>query len=852
MKKIMMVLMAAILLLMGYPMAASASPAYQGLKTYVQPDQTVIQYRLMGDEHFNWRETPEGDVILLDKNSKYYCYGQLMNNQIVRAAQRVGVDNKPFVRLTRKNLLSLAEYALRNNVTIGGLDPFVGLAPATGGSEITLDGATAPLNDSKVSFAPMSLAPQQKILLVLVEFNNIQMSQSDAYWSGAFFSETGKSVRMYYDEVSRGALSFEPVGETYANADVAGTDNDGVVRVHLNMDHPAVTGFVNTDAMWKAIDTSAKAAIEAAAAYVTNLSGYDTNSNGTLESTELHFVTLFAGFEMSSDPEDHKNAIWAHAMSYGTSGVGDLGGGLKLEGYMAVGEKMEVSPITIGVFCHELGHSLGLPDLYDYGNESLGLGPHSLMAAGSWGAVGNEPRGTTPVHLDAWSKIQLGFLSPTNVSGDGTYNVNDQSTPDYNVLKIGNGLPGQYFLIERRAQTGFDGGMDYYGINSGVAIYHIDENVIAYGNKYLDGLINENEYRKAVDLEEANQGTLEYSELDTDSFFWDGKHYFTAAIGMNSFGAATNPSSGLYDKPIVSPFVSDATQGSQAYPSGVDVKVTSLSSYAATLNITAPTPAFHILPIVNKTYTGLPIQPTLVVHDGTNYLKAGVGYVASYSNNVLPGKATVEITGIGSYAGLTASTTFVIVPKSLTSLTLQLNEKYSVVGYRYRTMMASWPAATGASGYYLAYRASTSSTWSTVLVTGTSWTKTLSAGTKYYVKVKPYVITDGTKRNYSTSYSPEKYQYTLKAPGISLAKYATRSVKVTLGSVINESGYDVRRASSLNGTYYHKAYVKANTAYWIDTTTYTGKTYYYKVRAYKVVNGVTIYGPYSTIKYIRR
>lgn len=845
MKRLLLALLVAVMLLSGFPAVASANPAYDGVRSYVQPDHTVIKYRLMGDEHFNWRETPEGDVILLDKNSKYYCYGQLKNNKIVRAAERVGVDKKPFARLTRKNLLSLADYALRNNITIGGLAPYIKLAPTTGDDSTLSSGGN-------LSLAPINLPPEQKILVVLVEFNNIQMSQSDAYWSGTFFGQTGKSIHNYYKEVSRGTLSFEPAGETYANAAVGGNAGDGVVRVHLNMDHPAKSGFASTEEMWTAIDAAALSSIETAAQYLSDAATYDANGNGTLESTELHIVTIFAGYEMSSDPFSPENAIWAHAMSYSAPGTGDLGGGLKLEGYMAVGEQMAWSPITIGVFCHELGHSLGLPDLYDYGNDSMGLGPHSLMSAGSWGAAPGETSGTTPVHLDAWSKIRLGFVAPTILSGSGTYTVNAQSKTDYNVLQIGNGLPGQYFLVERRAQSGFDAGLFNFGINTGVAIYHIDENVITYSNKYLSGLINENEYRKAVDLEEANMWIFGHSEMDADSSYLDGRHYFTAETGFNNFGAATNPSSGLYDKPIVSPFVSDATQGSQTYPSGVNVKVTSLAETTATLNVTAPVPAFHISPVLNKTYTGLPIQPTLLVHDGTSYLTKGVDYLATYRNNVLPGKACIDITGIGSHVGLTASTTFVIVPKSLTSLTLQLNEKYSVVGYRYRTIKASWPAATGASGYYLAYRASTSSTWSTVLVTGTSWTKTLSAGTQYYVKVKPYVITDGTKRNYSTSYSPEKYQYTLKAPGISLAKYGTRSVKVNLGSVIGENGFDVRRASSLNGTYYHRAYVKANSTYWIDSSTYVGKTYYYKVRAYKVVNGVTIYGPYSTIKYIRR
>jgi M6 family metalloprotease-like protein len=846
MKRVWLALLASVILTMGIPLVANGTPAYQGIKSYVQPDSTVIEYRLMGDERFSWRETPEGDVIVLDKNSKYYVYGQFKDDKIVKSGARVGVDKKPFVRLTRKNLLSLADYALRNDIQIDGVS-----TAFSAGSDIGTYAASSGI-DYGVANAPLNPAPEQKILVVLVDFANVQISRSDLYWSNSFFSPTSKSVYDYYDEVSRGTLAFEPVPESYANETVGGAVDDGVVRVKMPYNHPAILGYTNTEAMMDAITSVAVDAIEKAAASVTNLSSYDTNGNGVIENSELHIVTIFAGYEMSSNSTS-LNAIWAHAMNFGATGVGDLGGGLRMEGYMAVGEKMDpYNPITIGVFCHELGHSLGLPDLYDYGNDSQGLGPHSLMSLGSWGFVGSGAPGSTPTHLDAWSKARLGFVALTSVKSSGSYTLNAQTSSAYNVLKIDGGLPGQYFLLERRSLAGYDEGLDFYSIQPGVAIYHIDENVMEYGLEHWDGLINENEYRKAVDLEEANMGILGYSEMDRDSYYWDGRHYFTTAGGLNTFGANTNPSSGLYDISVVSPFYSIEANGVQNNPSGINVTVVATGVDSSGLNITVPDMSLHATTISNQTYTGAGIQPAMLVYDGTEYLQHGVDFTTVYHNNVLPGKATVDLVGIGAYAGLTGQATFVIVPKPLSSLTLRLNEKYSDSRLRYRTIKASWPAAVGASGYYVAYRASTSTTWSSALVTGTSWTKTLSAGTMYYVRVKPYVVTDGTKRNYSSAYSPQKYQYTLKAPGISLARYGTRSVKVYLGSVIGESGYDVRRATSLNGTYYHKAYVKANTSYWIDSTTYVGKTYYYKIRAYKVVNGVTIYGPYSTVKSIRR
>ena len=66
----------------------------------------------------------------------------------------------------------------------------------------------------------------------------------------------------------------------------------------------------------------------------------------------------------------------------------------------------------MGVFAHEFGHDLGLPDYYDtsYGTEN-GTGFWSLMSSGSWGSFAEDPYiGTSPTHMDAYAKQYLGWL----------------------------------------------------------------------------------------------------------------------------------------------------------------------------------------------------------------------------------------------------------------------------------------------------------------------------------------------------------------------------------------------------------------------------------------------------------
>ncbi len=124
---------------------------------------------------------------------------------------------------------------------------------------------------------------------------------------------------------------------------------------------------------------------------------------------------------------------------------------------------------AIGVFCHEWGHILGLPDLYDTDYSSQGVGRWSLMASGNYNNASKSP-----AHMDPWCKAQLGWLSPQVI----TSNVNGVSIPAVEFNPVAYRMKGQldplfmeYWLIENRQKIGFDQGLP----GSGLLIYHIAE-----------------------------------------------------------------------------------------------------------------------------------------------------------------------------------------------------------------------------------------------------------------------------------------------------------------------------------------------------------------------------------------
>jgi immune inhibitor A len=128
---------------------------------------------------------------------------------------------------------------------------------------------------------------------------------------------------------------------------------------------------------------------------------------------------------------------------------------------------------------HELGHVLGLPDLYDASDGILPeqrrwvIGCWSLMAAGSWGCgSGVRPDRVRPTHMGAWEKQRLGWLTEIEVLTNalGRDVMLEPVLNSGHVLKIPL-TPSEYFLVEYRIRGGFDRDLPA----SGVLIYHIDE-----------------------------------------------------------------------------------------------------------------------------------------------------------------------------------------------------------------------------------------------------------------------------------------------------------------------------------------------------------------------------------------
>ena len=148
--------------------------------------------------------------------------------------------------------------------------------------------------------------------------------------------------------------------------------------------------------------------------------------------------------------------------------------------------------------------------------------------------------------------------------------------------------------------------------------------------------------------------------------------------------------------------------------------------------------------IYNKVYTGKALTQSEVVKDGSTILKNGTDYTVAYKNNIVPGKATMTITGKGNYQGY-VTWTFKIVPKKATLVSLKsLNT---------RQLTVTWKRDSLASGYKVVIGTNSACTKNVVSkiftsnkTTSKTFTKLLK-GKVYYAKVRAYKVIDG-KRYY--------------------------------------------------------------------------------------------------------
>ena len=293
------------------------------------------------------------------------------------------------------------------------------------------------------------------IPVLLVEFSDLSFQEGAAdYWTRALnqqgFSDNQQygSVRDYYIDASYG--QFTPEFDVFGPIKLE--------RSHL--DHISGDSYKH----FYLAATMIQEAMEQLDPTV-DFSIYDYDNDGVIDTVCM----IFAG--MGQADGGGPDTIWPHKWdirNYYTlpkksfdgkaAGIYCCQGELKIEDWL-------YSFADIGTFCHEFGHTIGLPDLYDVGGSDDG---GEAITPSFWSLMASGSNLKIPPRMSLFERYLMGYIKELEPLGtQGTQIIPSIDAGKAYILPASS--KDEYFLFEVRNNTGWN-----KMLPSGMLIYHVD------------------------------------------------------------------------------------------------------------------------------------------------------------------------------------------------------------------------------------------------------------------------------------------------------------------------------------------------------------------------------------------
>ena len=459
----------------------NAVPARPGKMVYVQPDGSTIVIERHGDEFGHWTTDAAGRVVKKDRDGFFRPVSDDASVSAVRL-------NAAARRRAARNARAASAAATGSHVAIG----------------------------------------KKHFLVILVEFKDLTFSTSEDPKAAftALLNEQGYSVnggtgsaRDFYYDNSHGL--FEPVFDVY-----------GPVQMDTTK------AYYGANNRW-GDDLRAEQAVISGCEKLDDeidFTRYDNDGDGQVDLVFMYY----AGYGEADSSDD--DAIWPHQWELSNAGYSLSLDGKVIDHYACSNEVVGYGPLRgkmcgIGTACHEFGHAMGLPDMYDTdyedNGEAGGLYSYSTMCGGSYN---NE--GRTPPYFNFEERIYLGWLEEKDYLEFGKTGAYEIPSIDGNVAyRTFTDMDGEYFIYENRTKTGWD----RYLPGEGLVVYHADKSSrqvsTNYGSSTAHDLwyhwedlnsINENGSHPCFYIiPAASQGSLNYSWEDRIPFPYQNVNTYT-------------------------------------------------------------------------------------------------------------------------------------------------------------------------------------------------------------------------------------------------------------------------------------------------------------------------------------
>lgn len=483
-------------------LTAAAIPADPTPVKVTQPDGSTVTVRLHGDEFFHLTQTLDGYTLVKD-NAGYYTYarqeagGRLVSSGVVAhdATHRTGAE-----------LAALA-----------GIPKGLNDRPAAQSGARRLASRNAAIR--RVGSDGMMDYERFRGLIILINYTDKKFSMPNA---SEFYNDMVNT-----HDFTGYTMNGRRVNMTGSVRDYFYDNSNQIFDPHFDVVGPVDVNYKCTDPKSTSnADAIFHAALEAADSLV-NYSDYDTDGDGYVDMVFFLVAGLSANY--GGNNQDY---LWPHMYYlYRAPMLDGVEFGLYASSTEIAGwEQSNYRDVNgIGTFCHEFGHVLGLPDLYDTdyegsGGESRNPGEWSVMAGGS----GNN-FGRNPVGYSLYERYALGFTQPTVIDEAGEYSLQriDQSNAGF---KLNANRDREFFLIENRQS----GKWDRYLPGHGMLVVHVDSTnhrIWEYNE------VNCNPSHMCYDL-------LRASYKGSDS----GSDPFPGTAGVTSITNFTKPSLMSWDK----------------------------------------------------------------------------------------------------------------------------------------------------------------------------------------------------------------------------------------------------------------------------------------------------------------
>ncbi|WKN43424.1 M6 family metalloprotease domain-containing protein [Tunicatimonas pelagia] len=468
------------------------TPAAPYLVTVTQPNGQELQVRGRGDAFNNWTETEDGYAVVKNQ-AGYYEYATSENGKLVASGITAASPTERSIAQQRQ-LLSIRK----------------GIPQTLVSSQGSAVDQLLPI-DARARSNAAAVVPTQgdvKILAILIEYPDLKHKYKKEDFEKLFNGPSDQpTFKSYFQRNSHG--KFNPTVEVA-----------GWFQAKNNYEY-----YGEKYGKGRARELVAEA-IDAANKSV-DFSEFNNDGKGNIDGV----IIVHSG--PGAEEGGNKDYVWSHRSTISAKFVD----GEFLQDYTIQPEirVRNEGIVGIGIFCHEFGHLLGLPDLYDTDTSDdrhYGIGEWGLMGLGGWLGKENHPAG-----MSAFSKEALGWARVQDITEKtGKYTLNPAHSSG-EIYKIATPNDNEYFLLENRQKQA----TDKYLNGSGLAVWHIDSRRTS---RYpASNTVNTRRDFKGVDLEEADG----QNDLDFKRNRGDEGDLFPGSSKRTEFDEDSDPSSDLYE-----------------------------------------------------------------------------------------------------------------------------------------------------------------------------------------------------------------------------------------------------------------------------------------------------------------